>query len=186
MEGSRGLDSKERRDVEERRSVRAPVVYEIIRQEGIDELRRPVLSLWWSGIAAGLAISASIFSEGFFRLHLPDEPWRPLIENFGYCVGFVIVILGGFQLFTEQTVKAILPLLSDQTWNSLMRTARLWAVVFAANLVGAFAAALFAVLNTAVTPEQLAVFLDISRHFVERGFLELLLQGIPAGFLLRL
>ena len=90
----------------------------------------------WSGIAAGLAMSASIFCKGFFHLHLPAAPWRPLIENLGYCSGFVIVILSRFQLFTEQTVKAILPLLSAQSRDNLVRTARLWGTVLAANLIG--------------------------------------------------
>ncbi len=184
MDARRGLDRKEREDVEELMRVRAPVLYEIVRQEGLDELQRPVTSLWWSGIAAGLALSASVFSQGFLRLHLPDAPWRPLIENFGYCVGFVMVIMGGFQLFTEQTVMAILPLLSDRTWDNLLRTARLWTVVLIANFVGTFAGALFATLSAATTPEQLTAFLALSSQFVGKSFWELLLLGIPAGFLI--
>jgi formate-nitrite transporter family protein len=180
----RGLDEEEHEIVDERRSVRAPVVYEIIRQEGVEELERPVLSLWWSGVASGLAISASIFCRGFFHLHLADTPWRPLIENFGYCVGFIIVILGRFQLFTEQTVKAILPLLSDQTWSNFTRTARLWIVVLIANLAGAFCAALFGTFSAGTSSAQLAAFQDLSLHFAEKGPMELAMLGIPAGFLI--
>ena len=184
MAVAEGLDRKEKEDVDELRNIPAPVIYETIRQNGEDELRRPVVSLWWSGIAAGLGISASVFCESFFHLHLPDEPWRPLVENLGYTVGFILVILGGFQLFTEQTVTAILPLLSNPTLNSFFRTARLWTVVFAANLVGGFAAALFGAYSPGTTPEQLAAFNAVSSHFVEKGFIELLLQGVPAGFLI--
>ena len=184
MDARRGLDRKDREAVEERRRVRAPVIYEIVRQAGLDELQRPVISLWWSGVAAGLAISASIFCQGFLRLHLPDEPWRPLIENFGYSVGFILVIMSGFQLFTEQTVMAILPLLSDRTWDNLMRTARLWSVVLVANLVGAFAAALFATLSAGTTPEQLDAFLALSSPIADNSFSQLLVLAIPAGFLM--
>lgn len=184
MAKRRGLDQKEHHEVEERRSVRAPVVYETIRQQGAEELERPVISLWWSGFAAGLAISASVYCEGFFHLYLPDETWRPLVENLGYTIGFIIVILGGFQLFTEQTVTAILPLLSDRTRTNLVRTARLWAVVFAANITGAFIAAAFGALSPGTSPEHLAAFLDISRHFAEKSSIELLMLGIPAGFLI--
>jgi formate/nitrite transporter FocA (FNT family) len=184
MAPRRGLDQEERKEVDERRSVRAPVLYEVKRQEGEEELRRPIVSLWWSGVAAGLAISASVYCEAFFHLHLPDQAWRPLIENLGYTVGFILVILGGFQLFTEQTVTAILPLLSNWTSDNFMRTARLWGVVLIANFVGAFAAAAFGVLSPATTPEQFAAFSEISRHFTEKSFLELLLLGVPAGFLI--
>jgi formate/nitrite transporter FocA (FNT family) len=184
MAMSRGLSAKEREDVDELRSTPAPVIYETIRQNGEDELRRPVVSLWWSGIAAGLGISASVFCESYFHLHLPDEPWRPLVENLGYTVGFILVILGGFQLFTEQTVTAILPLLSNPTRKSFIRTARLWSVVFIANLIGGFAAALFATYSLGTTPEQLAAYHAIASHFTDKSFVELLFQGIPAGFLI--
>jgi formate/nitrite transporter FocA (FNT family) len=184
MAPRRGLDQEERKEVDERRSIRAPVLYEVKRQEGEEELRRPVVSLWWSGVAAGLAISASVYCEAFFNLHLPDEAWRPLVGNLGYTVGFILVILSGFQLFTEQTVTAILPLLSNRTLDNLIRTARLWSVVLVANLVGAFAAAAFGALSPATTPEQLAAFSEVSRHFTEKGFVELLLLGVPAGFLI--
>lgn len=184
MASHRGLDEKDRETVDELQRAGAPVVYEIIRQEGAEDLERPFASLWWSGIAAGLAISASIFTEGFLRLHLPDAPWRPLIDNLGYSMGFLLVILGGFQFFTEQTVRAILPLLSDPTGRNLLRTARLWAVVLVANLVGAFAAALFGTMSPGTSPEQLNAFLEISRGFAGHSFLELLMLGVPAGFLI--
>jgi formate/nitrite transporter FocA (FNT family) len=89
----RGLDKKERDEVEDLRRARAPVHFEVIRQEGEAELDRPVASLWWSGIAAGLAISTSAFSEGFLHSRLPNAEWRLLVENFGYCIGFVLVII---------------------------------------------------------------------------------------------
>ncbi len=184
MTERRGLDAKERADVKARRAVRAPVLYEITRQSGVEELERPVVSLWWSGIAAGLAISASIYCEGLFRLHLPDAAWRPLVENLGYTVGFLIVIMSRFQLFTEQTVTAILPLLSDWTRRNLWRTARLWIVVLVANLAGAFAAAAFGAYSPGTGSEKLAAFLALSQHFADRTFVELLVQGIPAGFLM--
>jgi formate-nitrite transporter family protein len=184
MENQRGLDSKDREEVEELRHTSAPVLYEVIRQEGVVELERPAISLWWSGIAAGLAITASVFAEGFMHQHLPDAEWRPLVENFGYCFGFLLVSLGGFQLFTEQTVKAILPLLSEQSWTNLVRTARLWSIVFLANMVGTFLASAFSAYSGAVTGEQFAAFLEISRPLAQMGFVEAIMRSIPAGFLI--
>lgn len=179
-----GLDKKEEEEVDELRRARAPVHYEVVRQEGEAELERPAASLWWSGIAAGLAITASVFSEGFLHAHLPNAEWRPLVENFGYCIGFVVVIVGGFQLFTEQTVKAILPLLSEQSWDNLTRTARLWGIVLLANLTGTFIAAMFTAFSGALRPEQVGGLLEISRPLMELGVLEAAMRGIPAGFLI--
>ena len=171
-------------DIDERLRLRVPLVYQIIRTEGEEELARPLGSLWWSGVAAGLSISLCVIAEGLLRQNLPDTVWRPLIVNFGYCTGFLIVVLGRLQLFTENTITAVLPVLSKPSWRSFMLTARLWAVVLAANLVGTL---LFAVTTRYIgifTAEQIDGLLLVSRHFMEKGALEMLLHGIPAGFLI--
>ena len=182
MTESSDLEAEDQDDVEEHQRLAAPVVYEIIRQQGVEELERPFTSLWWSGVAAGIAISTSVYCEAFIHGHLPDTAWRPLIENFGYCVGFVIVILGGFQLFTEQTVTAVLPVLAKPTTGNFLRTGRLWTIVFAANMVGTFFAAVLALVIGQVDPKQLEAALSVARHFAENETLAIFLLGMPAGF----
>jgi len=182
MTASDQLDTEDQNDIEEHQRLKATVVYEIIRRQGIEELERPKTSLWWSGVAAGIAISTSVFCEAFIHSHLPDVPWRPLIENFGYCVGFVIVILGGFQLFTEQTVTAVLPVLAKPTSGNFRRTARLWSIVFAANMAGTFFAALLGIVVGWVDPGLLEAALEVSRHFAENGPFAIFILGMPAGF----
>jgi formate/nitrite transporter FocA (FNT family) len=98
-------------------------------------------------------------------------------------VGFLVVILGRMQLFTENTITPILPLLLNPTRRNLGRTARLWGIVFAANMVGClFAAAALAFLN--VVPEtQMEGILYISRHYAGASFMQHLAWGAPAGFM---
>jgi formate-nitrite transporter family protein len=60
----------------------------------------------------------------------------------GYCIGFLIVVLGRQQLFTENTLTVVLPLLIRKDPSTLFRMLRLWAVVLASNLVGTFLFAL--------------------------------------------
>lgn len=176
------LSSEEREEVGEHQRLKATVVFTIVQRDGEAELARPVLSLWWSGIAAGIGISASILAEGLLHHHLPDTPSRPVLENLGYCFGFVIVIMGRLQLFTENTLTAVLPLLISFTRRRLWCTARLWAVVLAANLVGTFFTALLAIHGGTVKPEYVQSMLEISRPFGALGAGEALLYGIPAGF----
>ena len=178
-----GISRDEESDVEERQRLRAPVVYEIIRQEGEEELARPVSSLWWSGIAAGVGISTSVVAEGLLHGGLPDSGWRPLIENFGYCIGFLIVILGRMQLFTENTITAVLPLAAERTRANLLATIRLWGIVFAANLVGTFAFAAATTYAGIFPAEQVEAFLEISHHLMQKTSSEMLLHAVPAGFL---
>lgn len=178
-----GISREEMEDVEEHQKLRPPLVYEIIRAEGEEELKRPLVSLWWSGIAAGLGISFSVIAEGILHRHLPDAPWRPLIENFGYCFGFLIVVLGRLQLFTENTITAVLPLAKERTWRNLLLTARLWGVVFAANMVGTMLFALSAVFVGLYSSDQVAGFVEISHHLMEKTPMEMLWHALPAGFL---
>ncbi len=132
----------EQKQVEERLAIGAHVVYETIRREGEDELNRPAAALAWSALAAGLSMGFSFIAEGLLMAHLPDQPWRPLIASAGYCVGFLIVILGRQQLFTENTLTVVLPLLLRKDLFTLLRMLRLWGVVLGGNLLGTFLFAL--------------------------------------------
>ncbi len=131
------LTEREAEEVEHRTSVKAHVVHEAVRRDGDAEFERPASALATSGFAAGLSMGFSFISEGLLRHYLPDAPWRPLIAKLGYSIGFLIVILGRQQLFTENTLTAVLPVLARRNWASLGRMLRLWGIVLAANLTGA-------------------------------------------------
>ena len=124
------------------RALAPRAVYEVINLEGREEIKRPLSSLWWSGIAAGVGISSSILAEGILHTIFANHPYQGPIENMGYTIGFILVILGRIQLFTENTITVVLPVLKDKSLSLLGCAARLWAVVFAANLVGTFFVAL--------------------------------------------
>lgn len=161
----------------------AKTVFELIQREGEQELRRPPTSLWWSGVIAGIAISSSLATQAILHVELPDTPWRWPLENFGYCVGFVIVILGRMQLFTENTITPVLPIMANFSAKALSAMAVLWGIVLAANFAGTMIAALFADVAAFVTDEQLAAMLEISRHAVlSKSFGEVFVHAIPAGF----
>lgn len=177
------IQGEDAKKSEERQRLRSLVVYEIVCREGEEELDRPVNSLWWSGVAAGAAISSSLLAKALLHYYLPDAPWRPVVESLGYCVGFVIVILGRMELFTEHTVSAVLPLLRDFNIRNLARTGRLWLFVFLANLVGTAAAAAASVFIGTAHPEHLTAMLEVSREFAELSASHALVYGIPAGFL---
>src|SRR6476661_4498573 len=109
---SMGISEGEVKEVEERSTPRTPVIYEIVRQLGQEEMERPLISLWWSGVAAGLSISFSLLTQAILETHLVDAPWRPLVSSLGYPVGFLMVVLSRQQLFTESTITAVLPLMA--------------------------------------------------------------------------
>jgi formate/nitrite transporter FocA (FNT family) len=130
------LDDEEREKATAHSAPRALVIHEIVREQGEEELARPVSALAVSAFAAGLSMGFSFLVMAMMRAHLPDAPWRLLIASPGYATGFLIVILGRQQLFTESTLTAILPALTRPSRRTLAGAARVWAVVLLANLVG--------------------------------------------------
>ena len=178
------LSDSEKTAVNDRGSGSAKVVHEVVRLQGDDELDRPIKSLLFSGFAAGVAICASILAESSIRMHLPDAAWAQLVIAIGYTVGFVIVILGNLQLFTESTVTAVLPLATHPTMRNLGRLLRLWAAVFTANMVGTFLVAELMARQIILEPAQLAAAVSISASLLAHGFGTTLLLGMPAGFLI--
>jgi len=178
------ITEREVEDVEDRSSPRTPVIYEIVRRLGEEEMSRPAVSLWWSGVAAGLSISFSLLAQAILQTHLPDAPWRPLVTDLGYAVGFVMVVLSRQQLFTENTVTAVLPVMAEFTAGNLAKLARMWGIVLVANFAGTLFAALFCTYSPVLTPELYGAMLDISRHVVGPGWFEMVCKGVASGFLI--
>jgi formate-nitrite transporter family protein len=178
------ITAREVEDVEDRSSPRTPVIYEVVCRLGEEEMARPAFSLWWSGVAAGMSISFSLLAQAILHTHLPDTPWRPLVTDVGYTVGFVMVIMSRQQLFTENTITAVLPVIAAFNTANLTKMARMWAVVLLANFAGTLFAALFSTFTPVVSPELLSSMVDISRQILGHSWLEMFFKGIAAGFLI--
>jgi formate/nitrite transporter FocA (FNT family) len=131
-----------------------------------------------------MAICPSFMAEAFLRMRLPATPWAELVVALGYTSGFVIVILGNLQLFTESTVTAVLPVATHPSMRNLGRLLRLWGLVFFANLAGTFLVAASIANQLIVGPEQLAAAVEISRSVLAHGPATTVLTAIPAGFLI--
>jgi len=177
-------DDTDRKKIEERSPPRTPVIYEIVRRRGEEEMARPAISLWWSGVAAGLSISFSLLAQGILELYLPLSPWRTLVSSLGYAVGFVMVVLGRQQLFTENTITAVLPVMADFNGRSLARLGRMWAIVWIANMAGTLLAALFCTFTPVIAPELRLAMLEVSAQLVHNAWLPMFFKAISAGFLI--
>lgn len=185
----REIEEKRKKDherAEERTAISVHVVHDAVMTEGEEELRRPSSALAWSALAAGLSMGFSFVSEALLHSMLPDAPWRPLISKFGYSVGFLIVILGRQQLFTENTLTVILPLLHRRTLKTLKSVARLWAIVLSGNLLGALLFAWVLSYTAVFEAPVIASLNEIGAHAIHGDFATTLLRGVFAGWLIAL
>jgi len=126
---------------EEELPSRAMAIHEHIRQDGEKEMERDAMALLWSAIAAGLSMGASLLVKGIFHVKLDGIPGSYVLESFGYTFGFIIVIMARQQLFTENTVTAVLPVMQNPTWKNGGLLLRLWSLVLLGNLIGTAIAA---------------------------------------------
>jgi formate/nitrite transporter FocA (FNT family) len=178
------LTSKDKKEAEKRVAVTALVVHEAIRKQGEEELERTPSALAWSGFAAGLSMCFSLIAEGLIRSHLPDTAWRPLLVSLGYPFGYLIVIIGRQQLFTENTLTAVIPVLAHRNMATLVPMLRLWIIVLAANLAGAHLGA-WTLANVHVFPPEVErAFGEIGRDAAAVMPGVAILKGVLAGWLI--
>ena len=180
------LEPNERVKAREEESLNARITHEVVRIEGEKELERTSAALWWAALAGGLSMGFSLVGEGLLRAHLPDAPWRPLITKLGYPIGFIIITLASHQLFTENTVTPIVPLLRTKTLAVLRNVARLWGIVLAGNLVGVIIFAWMLARTPAFEPDVKQAFQDIGREAIKASFFVTLVRGVIAGWLIAL
>ncbi|MFP4003144.1 MAG: formate/nitrite transporter family protein [Alphaproteobacteria bacterium] len=174
---------RETRQILERIRLRPAVVYEIIREEGEEELVRGFFALWWSGLAAGLSMGFSMAVMGVLQAELPGEKWAGPIVAAGYSTGFLIVILARQHLFTENTITALLPVMSRHSDATTLSLLRLWGLVLAANVVGAALFALAAAETSIFPAEYEQAFFSLAEKLFANSAWEMFVKGVPAGWL---
>ncbi len=179
-----GLTAKEERDIDENQPPRAAVLHETIRAQGDQELERSVTALWWSALAAGLTMGLSLMAMGLLNSRLPDGEGFKAIASLGYCAGFLAVILARQQLFTENTLTAVLPVMTKFTLSNIGRLFRLWTVVLVGNLCGTLLVA-YVMLHLPIFDSKTDLaFLQIGRKIMENDIGTMFSKGIISGWMI--
>lgn len=184
VESEESEQGKEIEVDEEALPSQAAAVHEQIRQEGEKELERDALALLFSAIAAGLSMGASLMAKGIFHVNLQDVPGGFLLENLGYTFGFIIVIMARQQLFTENTVTAVLPVMHKPNGGNFLLLMRLWGLVLGGNLIGTALAALafnhLPIFDDAVR----GAFVSISQKVMENSPMEMFANAVVSGWII--
>lgn len=182
-DGNREVDEPE---VSSQKSYAAILVDELI--QGLQEHRRPTAGLLFSGFSAGLDIGFSVLLMAVISTLADDQLPSPVVEIMManlYSVGFIFVVLGRSELFTEHTTLAVYPVLGGEA--SALSLGRLWGLIYVANLMGA---AVFSGLLVLIGPElgivEPAVLGEIAGRMVGFDGWVVLLSGLLAGWLMGL
>lgn len=156
--------------------------------EAMGELERPAEGLFLSALSAGLDIGFGpllMATVATLAVGVWSEATTTLVLANLYSVGFVFVVLGRSELFTEHTTLAVLPVLDGRA--SLTDLGRLWGLVYAGNVLGA---AMFTVLAVFVAPSfgivEPSAFVSIGEKLVGHSPPVLFAAAVFAGWLMGL
>ena len=122
-------------------------IYERVCDDTEEELKRPPSSLVYSGLFAGFTIGAAPLAFALAIVTLGDGGSEKFIASLVYPIGYIAVIIGRAQFFTENTLYPVM--VSMRKPEFLRISARLWGIVYATNLIGAFLFAMLVVLTGA-------------------------------------
>ena len=154
----------------------------------LTEYRRHNKALFVSAFSAGLEVGFSLFLMGIlytmFRDQLSESSLN-LTLALAYPIGFIFVIIGRSELFTEHTTLAVLPVLNRTV--SVRALLELWGIVYVGNLMGGY---LFSFILVQLGPAMGSISLDAFHHIAEKlieynGWLTFG-SGVFAGWLMGL
>ncbi len=157
-------------------------------ETSLHEHRRSRFSLLLSSFSAGLEVGFSLLlmaaAYSMFAESNSDNFMHVLIA-FCYPLGFLFVIIGRSELFTEHTTLAIFPVLNgDETIKNLFI---LWAIVYVGNIIGG---CIFSYLAVFVGQEMILIkpdtFYELAHKLTDYKWHVILVSGIFAGWMMGL
>jgi formate-nitrite transporter family protein len=163
----------------------AEEIHENVLVQAEDEMNRPASDLFWSAVTAGLTIGWS-FVGGAYVSTLVGTEYRKAAQAALYPLGFILVIIGRSQLFTENTLDPVIPVLDEPTGDKLLKMLRLWGLVLLGNMLGAVAFALLFAHTNVVPAEVSERMRDMGGKALEGSFAMQFYHAIFAGWLIAL
>ncbi|UII19229.1 formate/nitrite transporter family protein [Fulvivirga ligni] len=164
-------------------------IYHIFQEQidtGLAEHKRSPLGLFVSSFAAGLEVGFTLFLVGILYTLVHDkvsEPVMHLILAAAYPVGFIFVVIGRSELFTEHTTLAVIPVLQKET--NVKSLLKLWSIVYLGNLLGGYImAGILALQGPSMEIISVDAFYHIAHKLVKYDWLIITGSSILAGWLM--
>jgi formate/nitrite transporter FocA (FNT family) len=162
----------------------AAEIYRVALRTGEDELKRSSAGLALSGLAAGLGMGLTGLGSATILAVTSDGASGHLLASLLYPLGFIVVIVGRAQLFTENTLFPVIVVLDRR--RHVRNTLRLWALVFSANVVGALLFAVLVMETPSLPPGLRHALADLGEQTASGGFAHIFWAGVVGGWIIAL
>lgn len=153
-------------------------IYERVLIEADEEMGRPIRELFFSGVAAGFAITITVL---LYASLTATTDGIPIVGALLYPIGFIYIILGNYQLYTENTLPPVALVLDRLA--SVPAMLGMWGTVLAGNLVGGTVGALLLAHSGVMSPEAAVTLTEIAAGGVETAWLDLFSKAVFAGLI---
>lgn len=160
-------------------------IHENVRHAAEEEMVRPAAALAFSSLAAGMEITFSFLAAAYATTLVPAR-FAEAAAAAAYPVGFIYVVLARNQLFTENTLEPVIPLLHRRDRRTLRRMLRLWTIVLLGNVVGTLAVAIVLAHTDMVSSTLHDALVRFAESTVPGGFWFTAYRAIFAGWLIAL
>jgi formate/nitrite transporter FocA (FNT family) len=149
------------------------------------EIERPSAALAISGFAAGLLMGLSGLGVAVLEAAFhSSQGWREVVAFSLYPLGFLAVIAGRAQLFTENTLYPVVLVLDRR--KHLLDTARLWVVILTANMLGVLVFGAIASQTSALPKPARTHLVQLGQKALEGSWGTVFWTAVVGGWLIAL
>lgn len=159
-------------------------IFEGAAENGRKELERPAKALAFSGVAGGVTMGLTGMAVAIAMATLGHGKAQDFVAFLFYPIGFIAVIIGRAQLFTENTLFPVVLVLTEKKY--LLSTLRLWTVVFFSNVLGAALFAFLAVRTGALKPEYVHELVGMGVESANAAMGHIFWTGVIGGWIIAL
>jgi formate/nitrite transporter FocA (FNT family) len=161
-------------------------IYARTRDEGARRLERPILELISTALAAGFDIIAGVTVLALVESqleHILGRHGAHVFASIGFGIGFVFLIVGRGELFTE---NFLVPLagLDGKERTAWWKVAELWTVSPIFNIAGGFLIATILTVHSVLPFGTGKAVITISETLYANGWLALFMSAVFAGALI--
>ncbi len=156
----------------------AEQIFERIIVDADEEISRAPRELFFSALAAGFAITITVL---LYVTVSTATGKTPVLSAILYPMGFVYIIMGNYQLYTENTVPPVALIIERMA--SVPALLAMWVLILAGNLVGAAGGAAALAFGGVFSGAEQDVAISIASTGLETDTIPLLFKSAFAGFI---
>jgi formate/nitrite transporter FocA (FNT family) len=159
-------------------------MYENVKRDAADELERPAAALAFSALFAGATVGFGALASAAASAALSGRVGAHLVGALFFPIGFIAVIIGRAQLFTENTLYPVTLVLDER--RHVGATLKLWGIVLSCNLAGVLLFALLAVDSGALPANVVHELTKAGAHAATGSWSSFFWSAVVGGWLIAL